>query len=84
MQWYTNNEEIDKYSYRADGRQKQQGLSQGAIAGIVVAVLLIIILLLALLWRRVPRIRIIGTYIQNEIIWQPRYVFLFSEREREI
>ncbi|KAG1092809.1 hypothetical protein G6F42_019109 [Rhizopus arrhizus] len=72
MQWYTNNEEIDKYSYRADGRQKQQGLSQGAIAGIVVAVLLIIILLLALLWRRVPRIRIIGTYIQNEIIWQPR------------
>ncbi|GAN03265.1 hypothetical protein MAM1_0037c02717 [Mucor ambiguus] len=71
MQWVTNNKEMDKYSGPAY-RRKKQDLSEGAIAGITVAVLLIIILLLALLWRRFPRIRAIGTYIQNEIIWQPR------------
>ncbi|KAL9551090.1 hypothetical protein MBANPS3_004421 [Mucor bainieri] len=71
MQWFTNNEEIDKNSDPAYSR-RTEALSEGAIAGIVVAVLLIIILLLALLWRRFPRIRAIGAYIQNEIIWQPR------------
>lgn len=73
MQWFTNNEETDNYSGPAYSRRKQ-GLSEGAIAGIVVAVLFIVILLLALLYRRFPRIRTIGAYVQNEIIWQPRYV----------
>lgn len=73
MQWFTNNEKFDG-PYLT--RNYQKGLSEGAIAGITIAVLIIIILLLALLWRRVPRIRNIGNYIQNEIIWQPRSVIL--------
>ncbi|KAK4517528.1 uncharacterized protein ATC70_000867 [Mucor velutinosus] len=71
MQWFTNNEDTDKYSDPAYNRKKQS-LSEGAIAGIVVAVLLIVVLILALTWRRFPRIRAIGMYIQNEIIWHPR------------
>lgn len=78
MQWFTNNGEADQ-SHLVQSYQK--GLSDGAIAGITIAVLIIIVLLLALLWQRVPRVRNIGNYIQNEIIWQPRSVFLniFSE-----
>lgn len=74
MHWFTNNDSLDQTNSRAN--DDLQRLSEGAVAGIVVAVLLVFILLLALLWRRFPRVRLIGSYIKNEIIWQPRYVYL--------
>lgn len=72
MQWFLNNEEANQ-SYLVKGYQK--GLNDSAIAGITIAVLVFIVLLLTLLWRRNPKVRSIGNYIQNEIIWQPRSVF---------
>ncbi|CAO3634039.1 unnamed protein product [Mucor fragilis] len=70
MHWFTNNESLDQFNSGINN--DRQRLSEGAIAGIIVGVLLVIIILLALLWRRFPRMRLIGSYIKNETIWQPR------------
>lgn len=72
MHWFTNNESLDQFNSGINN--DRQRLSEGAIAGIIVGVLLVIIILLALLWRRFPRMRLIGSYIKNETIWQPRYI----------
>lgn len=72
MHWFANNESLDQINSGAD--DDRQRLSEGAIAGIVVVVLIVIILLLMLLSRRFPKMRVIGSYIKDEVIWQPRYV----------
>ncbi|CAO3635694.1 unnamed protein product [Mucor fragilis] len=70
MHWFANNESLDQINSGAD--DDRQRLSEGAIAGIVVVVLIVIILLLMLLSRRFPKMRVIGSYIKDEVIWQPR------------
>ncbi|CEP17228.1 hypothetical protein [Parasitella parasitica] len=69
MQWFTNNPEIDQAYLTKESRKE---LSQGAIAGIIIGVLVVVALIITLLWKRFPKVRRIGNYIQNEIIWQPR------------
>ncbi|KAI8642822.1 hypothetical protein BD408DRAFT_415990 [Parasitella parasitica] len=69
MRWFTNNEEFDQTYLVTEPRKE---LSQGAIAGITIGVLVVVALLIALLWKRFPKVRRIGNYIQNEIIWHPR------------
>lgn len=68
FQWYTNDPEVDQASLRSG----KSGLSDGAVAGIVIACLLIVAIALALLWKYVPSTKNVLSYIQNEMIWNPR------------
>jgi hypothetical protein len=68
LQWFTNDPKTDEESLRAG----HGGLTNGAVAGIVIACLLILALVLTLLWKYVPKTRIIANYVQTEVIWNPR------------
>lgn len=75
MQWFTN---YPAYDNAESGKGQ---LSDGAIAGIVIAVIIILMLATFLIWRYVPGTKRVLTYIQQDIIWNPRYA-ISSEEEK--
>lgn len=67
LQWITNYEVYDSPNHSS-------GLSSGAVAGIVISVLVFIFIIIVLLWKYVPVTRNIAKYIQQDLIWNPRYL----------
>lgn len=69
VQWFTNNPSID--NYRAQNRLV---LSEGAKAGIALGVLIFAIIALIVSYFFFPPVKHFFVYIQNEVIWNPRYI----------
>lgn len=67
LQWFTNYEPFDNPNYKT-------GLPGSTIACIVIGVLVFVAIIMALLWKNDLFIREKVKYIQQELIWNPRYI----------